>query len=559
MTEKKDPEILIVPLGGLGEIGMNCMAIESTDEIIVVDCGNLFPGLEGFGVDFAMPNLQYLLDRKEKLKAFLLTHAHEDHMGSIGIAFKFGLNAPIYASPFTRKMAETKLLERGLLEEVKFKEFSPGDFFQVGQFGVQTVPVNHSIVEAVSMFIDTPVGRILHTGDFRVDDKPVYGKKISFSQFKKESKKGIRLMMSDSTNVEKTTFNKSESSLFEPLQKRIKKTKGYVVVSLFSSNIARVCQLLRIAKKLKRKVLLSGRSLEQNFRIAVETGYLKEFEGLVIDRDELTQLKRNQVMFLTTGCQGDYRSALWRIGMGDHQLIDLQKGDLVLFSSKVIPGNEKPISRLINNLLKQEAQVVYEGKDHVHVSGHASKPELKKMIETVRPYFFIPIHGEFRHLVHHAELAEETGVPKKRIRLAVNGDIIRLTKKSCEIIDHFEETKILIESKGGNDITRALLKERRQLGEKGVIFCLMVRDPEKDKIVTGPEIITRGVVNEMLSPELNEEALRVAKSAIQQFERDLKGGQVKEELGEIVRIELRRFYNQNLGVKPTVIPMVVDV
>jgi len=552
-------ELKIVPLGGLGEIGMNCMVLEYEDEILVVDCGLLFSDLDHFGVEFIIPDFTYLKERKDKVKGFIVTHGHEDHIGALAFALKAGIHAPIYASPFSSLLIRERFKEYGLEDRAQIRTFKMGDRLDFKHFKVKTISVNHSIVDSAALIIDTPMGKVIHTGDFKIDGNPFYGQSMDLDSFSKAGDEGVLLLMSDSTNVEKHEHSLSESVIYQKFEQLFAAAQGLTIVSMFASNVGRMGQIFDVAKRLDKKIILSGRSMEQNVRLGVEAGYLKGSESCIIRLDDLDRFPRDRVIVISTGSQGEHRSSLVRIAMGDHSQIQLQQGDVVLMSSKFIPGNEKAIGRMINQLFKQGAEVLYEAVHDIHVSGHATRPELKEMLTRVRPKYFIPIHGEYRHLVHHAALARECGIPAKNVLTAVNGDVIQVTPSSCKIIQHLEETRVLVEGREGNDISKLLLRERRQMGEKGVVFSLLVRNVETRKIISGPEIISKGLTHEDREAWLIEEAKKVVKKVVADFEAGTNDRGPEGDLQETIRVQLRRFFFHNIGRKPVVLPIILDL
>ncbi len=549
----------IIPLGGLGEIGMNCMVLEYEDEIVVVDCGLMFSDLDHFGVEFVIPDFTYLKQRKDKIRGFLITHGHEDHIGALPLAIKAGIHAPIYASPFSSLLIREKLKEHGLEDRVEIHTFKPEDVLEFKQFQVKTVSVNHSIVDSMAFLIQTPVGKVIHTGDFKIDPTPFFGEKIKLDLFSKAGDEGVLLLMSDSTNVERHEHSMSESIIYLKFEQLFAAAEGLTIVSMFASNLGRIGQVFDLARKLDKKIALAGRTMEQNFRLGTEAGYIKDGDRQVISLDDLESYPRNQVIVLSTGSQGEHRSALTRIALGEHGQIQLQPGDLVLMSSKFIPGNEKAIGKMINHLFKQGAEVLYEAVHDIHVSGHATRPELKEMLQCVRPKFFIPIHGEYRHLVHHAALAKEAGVGAENVLIANNGDVVELTPTSCRVADRLEETRVLVEGREGNDISKLVLKDRRQMGEKGVVFSLMVRNAESRRIISGPEIISRGLTHESREGWVVEEAKKIVQKVISDYDRSIGSRGPEMDLQETIRVELRRFFNQNIGKKPVVLPIILDL
>jgi len=556
---KASDGLRIVWLGGLGEIGMNCMLFEYEDEIIVLDCGIHFSDLDHFGVEFVIPDFTYLRERKHKVKAFIATHGHEDHIGALPFALKSGIVAPIYASQFTTMLLKKKLDEYGLRDTAEVRTFRMGDEIKFKHFKIRTESVNHSIVDAAALIIETPVGRVIHTGDFKIDKTPFYGNMIDERAFGRYGDEGVLLLLSDSTNVERDTVSSGDSMIYETFEKLFAQAEGLILVSMFASNVGRMGQVMKLAHQMGKKVALSGRTMEQNAKFGQEIGYLEHAKSVLISIDQIDQYDRDQVIVLSTGSQGEYRSALIRVSNGEHAQVKLQKGDLVVMSSKFIPGNERAIGKMINNLFKQGAEVLYEAVHDIHVSGHATRPELKQMLEWTRPKYFIPIHGEYRHLVHHAKLARECGVAEKNVLVAVNGDIVEMGPSRFEKIDHIDEPRVLIEGREGNDVSKLVLKDRRQLGEKGVVFSLLVRNAESGRIISGPEIIAKGLVHESMEGWLLEEAKTVVKKVVSRYERSFDERGPKIDIQEEIRVELRRFFEANIGKKPVVLPIVLDL
>lgn len=549
----------VIPLGGLGEIGMNCMVLETDQDILIVDCGLLFSDLDHFGVEFVIPDFTYLKERKDKVRGYLITHGHEDHIGALGFALKSGIDAPIYCSFFTSLMIRERLKEYGLDGKVDIRPFKMGEKIDFDTFKVKTVSVNHSIIDACAMIIDTPAGKIIHTGDFKMDPLPFMGSPIDLNAFKEAGDQGVLLLMSDSTNSEHHEHSASESVVLQKFEQLFAAAEGLIVVSMFSSNVSRLGQVFSLAKRLGKRIAVSGRSMEQNIRLASEAGYIQDAHSILIPVDQASSISRKELIVLSTGCQGEYRASLTRIAMGEDRNIHLEKGDLVIMSSKNIPGNEKAIGKVINELFKQGAQVLYDAVNDLHVSGHACKPELKKMLELTKPKYFVPIHGEYRHLFHHSEIAKETGVKPENILICTNGDVLELSPVSCKKIDRLEETRVLIEGREGNDISKLVLKDRRQLGEKGIVFSLMVRNADSRRIISGPEIICRGIASESIEPWLIEESKTLVKKMVVEHEKAMDQGDAKGDLQEMIRIELRRFFGQNIGKKPVVLPIILDL
>ncbi len=552
-------KITITPYGGLGEIGMNCMLIESQKSAILIDCGLMFSDLDHFGVEFVVPNFAHLLKKKDKIKAIFCTHGHEDHIGALAFAIKAGIRAPVYASPFTSLMVRERFRDSGILGVVEINVLGAGSVLEVGEFKITTASVNHSIIDSFALMIDTPIGKIIHTGDFKLDPSPFVGDVLDWDFFKKAGDEGVLLLMSDSTNVEREHAGLQDDAIANRMEELFHKAKGMILISMFSSNVGRMANIFKIAQKMGKKIALTGRSMEQNVRLAHEHGAIEMNGSHVISIDDIDQYDRNKLIIMSTGCQGEPRSALSRIARVEHARIKLAPEDTVILSSSQIPGNEMSIGHLINELFKSGADILYDAIEDVHTSGHATRPELKKMLEMVKPKFFIPIHGEYRHLIHHAELACETGVKREDIMVAQNGDVIEMTKDDMQVVEEVTELRMLLENREGTEITKTLLKERRRLAELGVVFCMMTREKDSGRILSKPEIITRGLVNESLEPWLLDEAHKVVEAELGRYRRDLKLGVIDSELGENIRIELRRFFDRNLGKKPTVVPVILDV
>ena len=545
------------------------MWIETAHDAIIVDCGLLFSDLDHFGVEFVIPDFTPIVERREKVRGIFLTHGHEDHVGALAFLLRAGIHAPLFASPFTALLLRERLTEAGMFDRVEIrilKALTPGAGLPVspqvrlGELAITPVSVNHSIIDSLALLIDTPAGRIVHTGDFKIDPTPFYGTELDSTVFKAAGDRGVALLLSDSTNVERHDHSMSEKVIYQRFEQLFTETRGLTLVSMFASNVARMGQVIELADRLGKRVAISGRTMDQNSRLGAELGYLRQAPNVLIGLNQVHEFPRDKVIILSTGSQAERGSALVRISRGEHPQIKLEAGDLVLMSSKFIPGNEKSIGRMINDLFKQGAEVLYESIHEIHVSGHATRPELKKMIEWTRPRFFVPIHGEYRHLVHHSTLARETGIADDRVCLAVNGDVLLLDKNGIHVEQHIEENRVLVEGREGGDISRLVLKDRRQLGETGVVFSLIVRNSETGRIIAGPDIIARGLTHEAREEWLIEEARTLVRKTVTDFARG--GGNVSPEgydLQEAIRVHLRRFFKDNVGIKPVVLPIILDL
>lgn len=551
--------VTLTPYGGLGEIGMNCMLIETKTTAILIDCGLMFSELDHFGVEFVIPNFSHLLAKKDKIKAIFATHGHEDHIGAIPFALKAGIRAPIHASHFTSLMVRERLKEAGHENTVPIQIMNPGTVIEVGDLRVTPANVNHSIIDAYALFIDTPVGKIIHTGDFKLDPSPHFGDVMEWDVFKKAGEEGVLLLLSDSTNVEREQNDIQDTDISIKMEELLRSAKGLTLVSMFSSNVGRMANILRIAERMGKKIALTGRSMEQNVRLAMEHGAISFPRESMIEIEDIDQYDRNRVIVFSTGCQGEPRSALNRIARNEHAHVSLNENDLVILSSSQIPGNDVAISKLINELFRRGAKVLYDAIEDVHTSGHATRPELKKMIETVKPRFFIPIHGEYRHLVHHAELALECGLADDRVCVIQNGEAVELDGEAIRFVGEIPELRVLVDGRDGVEITKDLLRDRRRLAETGVVVCMLARERDSGRILTKPEIHAKGLINSSLEPWLIDEALKMVDRVIADYKKELRQGVVDPAFAENIRIELRRFFERNTGKKPTVVPMVMDV
>jgi len=556
-NKQEASSVRIIPLGGLGEIGMNCMALECRDEIIIIDCGVYFSELDNFGIDFIIPNFTYLIKNKDKIAGVVITHGHEDHIGAIPFLFKMGIKVPIYATTFTAMLIQSRLDEAGVIADINV--FKYNDEINFKRFQVKPVAVNHSIIEASALIIKTPAGTIVHTGDFKIDPNPYYGKPLDLDVFKKIGAEGVSLLLSDSTNVEKTVENESEEKIYHIFEKLFAAAEGMVVLSTFSSSVSRMGQVFELAKKLGKKVAIAGKSMDVNTQFALQKNYLEHAKSVLIDIGEVEKHNKNKIIILATGSQGEYRSALFRISKGEHKNIHIGENDTVIMSSKFIPGNERAIGRVINNLFKQGANVLYDAIHEVHVSGHASKPELIKMLKCIKPKYFIPIHGEYRHLVHHANLAKEVCVETENARVAVNYDVIELTSNSCEIVDKLEHTPILIQGREGFEIKDNVLRERRKVANTGLVFVLLTRDMESGKLISGPEFFTKGVLGTDNEEQLLIKAKDFVKRLAKKEEIEISKNRKDLDFQENLRIALRNFFEKVNNQKPIVIPVVLEL
>lgn len=546
----------VIPLGGLGEIGLNMMAVEYGDSIIVIDCGLMFPEDHMLGIDIVIPDISYLKKNREKVKAFFITHGHEDHTGALPFVLR-EINAPIYATALTIGLIEEKLEEFDLVRSTTFETVRPRERISVGPFEVEFIRVCHSIVDGCALAIKTPEGVIIHTGDFKMDQTPVDGEVMDYARFSEYGEAGVLALLSDSTNVEKEGYTLSERVIGANLEDIFGKCKGRIIVAAFSSNIHRVQQVLDAAQKCGRRVILNGKSMLANARIARTLGYLRVPDGLMADIKDLDGIGKDQVVLLTTGSQGEPMSALTRMSMNNHKQLKIEKGDTVILSSKFIPGHEKAISTMMNHLYRRGADVIYEKVSEVHVSGHASQEELKIMINLVKPRFFIPVHGEYRHLVLHSRLAASVGIPEDNILVAEDGDVVEFTSKGMSKAGKVAFGRVFVDGKGVGDVGEVVLKDRMHLSQDGMVLAITVINKDTGELVYGPDIVTRGLIFEDTSAELLENARKAVLDALSGVNAEAKGEQLEVE--EEIRRALRRFFNKRLERRPVILPVIIEI
>ncbi len=546
----------IIPLGGLGEIGLNMTAFEYGDSIIVVDCGLMFPEDYMLGIDIVIPDVSYLKRNAEKVKAYIITHGHEDHTGALPFVLP-QVDAPVYGTALTIGLIEEKLEEFGLAKSTLFETVRPRDRVSIGPFDIEFIRVSHSIVDGCGLAIRTPVGTVIHTGDFKMDQTPVDGEVMDYARFSEYGEAGVLLLMSDSTNVEKEGYSLSEREIGRNLEEIFRRCDGRIIVAAFSSNIHRIQQVIDAAARHKRRVVLNGKSMVANSRIAHALGYLKYPEGLMADLRDIDSIPHNEVVLLTTGSQGEPMSALTRMAMDNHKQIKVRKGDTVILSSKFIPGHEKAISTMMNHLYRRGADVIYEKVSEVHVSGHASQEELKIMLNMVRPKYFIPVHGEYRHLVLHARLASRL-IPQENVIIAEDGDVVEFAPEGGFVrAGRVESGRVFVDGKGVGDVGEMVLKDRNHLAQDGMVLALVAINATTGGMVYGPEIVTRGVVFEEGRPGLIEEARKVVIEALNALNAEVKTEQL--EIKEEVRRALRRYFNRTLERKPVILPMIIEI
>ncbi|HAA02342.1 MAG TPA: ribonuclease J [Syntrophobacteraceae bacterium] len=547
----------VIPLGGLGEIGLNMLVLEYGDAIILIDAGLMFPEDDMLGVDIVIPDFSYLRQHRERIKALLVTHGHEDHIGAIPFLIR-EFNVPVYATALTLALIREKLREHGLLERAHLHEVKTRCPFELPPFQVEFIQVCHSIPDGAGLAIQTPVGMIIHSGDFKVDHTPVDGRRMDLARFAACGEQGVLALFSDSTNAERDGSTLSEKDIGAALRQIFQECQGRIIIAVFASNLHRIQQVIWLAREHGRKILLNGKSMLANIRIARELGYIDFLPADEITLQDLPKLPDQEVVILTTGSQGEPMSALTRMALRDHKKLKIHPEDTVIFSSKFIPGNERSIQNIINHLYRQGAEVIYEQVRDIHVSGHAYKEELKLLINTVQPRFFIPIHGEYRHLVKHRQLALATGMSPERCPLLENGHILEFDGEQFQVRERVETGRVFVDGKGVGDVGNLVLRDRRHLSEDGLVIASLVISKETREILSGPDIFSRGFIVEDTKPEILDLAKCVVIDTLDRFLAegfDLDCTDLQLE----VRGELRRFFQRVLERRPVIYPIIIDV
>jgi ribonuclease J len=550
-----EPAVRLVPLGGLGEIGLNMMLVESDGQVVAVDCGLMFPDDQLPGIDYVIPDFSYALARGAGFLGVVLTHGHEDHVGALPYLLR-QVRVPVYGTPMTLALVGEKLREHGLLEEVDLRPMRPRQAFTLGPFRVEPIRVTHSIVDGMGLAIGTPAGTIVLTGDFKLDPSPLDGEPSDAERFAELGEQGVLVLCSDSTNVDRPGHTRSEVEVGAALAERFAVARGRIILATFASHIHRIQQVLTQADRFGRKVALLGRSMERNVAVAAELGYLRVPSGLLVPLEALVALPAERQVILSTGSQGEPNSALALMAAGEHKYVQIARGDLVVISARVIPGNERTVGRVINALFRQGAEVLYEDNAFVHVSGHASQEDLKTMLALTRPRFFVPVHGEYRHLLSHAHLAASAGLPTEHVFLIEDGAALDVTPTGATVVTGIPAGRVLVDGKGVGDVGAVVLRDREILAEDGVIAVSLGVDA-KGAVVAGPEIASRGVFY-MKESQALVEALRAAVlTALAEPPAD--DPRDRDTLAARVRTAVRQFVNQRFQRKPVVLPMILEV
>ncbi|MBC7232112.1 MAG: ribonuclease J [Chloroflexi bacterium] len=547
MAKKK---LKVIPLGGLGQIGKNMMVLEYADQMLVIDAGLMFPENEMLGIDIVIPDMSYVLERKDKVLAVIVTHGHEDHIGALPYLLS-QIKVPVYATRLTQGLIEVKLRE-SRVSDVEQHIIRPGDVLTLGPFNIEFFHVSHSIPDGVGLAIQTEVGLVMHSGDFKFDHSPVDGQPTDFAKLAELGKKGVLLLLSDSTNAETPGYTPSETKLARIFESVFSRARGRIIVATFASNISRIQQVISTAQQYGRYVAVAGRSMSNNVRMAMDLGYLQVPDGVLLSIDEIQNLPQNQVAIVCTGSQGEPTSALVRMARNEYAPISLLPGDTVIVSATPIPGNEELVNRTINNLFRLGAEVFYDELLDVHVSGHGCQEELKLMLNMTRPKFFVPIHGEYRHLVLHARLAEEVGILRQNIFVLESGQMLELDQNSAQIAGTVSDEYVLVDGLGVGDITEVVLEDRRLLSRNGFLVVTLVIERGTGRILSGPEIVSRGFVYVRESEDLFERVrTEVLKAAKEGGNRILLGNRIKDALTRFIYNETRR--------RPLILPVVMEV
>jgi ribonuclease J len=552
MSKKK---LRLIPIGGLGEIGKNMMAIEYGNDIVVIDAGLMFPEEDMLGVDLVIPDISYLLQHRDKIKGIIISHGHEDHIGALPYILP-QLDVPVYATRLTKGLMSVKLKEQKYASKANVKEIQIGSKFKLGQFEIEAFAVCHSIPDAVGLIIDTPIGAVVHSGDFKIDYTPVYGKGTELAKLAQMGSKGVLLLLADSTYAELPGYTPSESIVGETLERIIAGAHGRVIITTFSSLISRIQQVIDAASKHNRHVFIIGRSMRDTVRMAIETGYLVVPDGVLRQTGELRNFPKSKVVLLTTGSQGEPTSALVRIANRDNSQVHIVPGDTVVMSATPVPGNEALVNRTIDNLFRQGAQVIYERISQVHVHGHGSQEELKLLLTLVKPKYFVPIHGEYRHLSIHAQLAKSIGMQEDNVFILENGDILELDNAKGKIVDRVPSENVYVDGLVMGDLANVILRDRKLLSRDGIVVVTVAIDRKVGKVIARPDIISRGFVDTKAGEEILEQGRDLVATALSH-----SGGYPLERsfINTKVKDTLAKFFHEKTKRRPMILTTTLEI
>ena len=549
-------KLKIIPLGGLGEIGKNLTVYEYGQDIVVVDCGLGFPDEELYGVDVVIPDIAYLKQNKDRIRGIVITHGHEDHIGALPYVMR-ELDVPIYATPLTAGIIELKLEEHDLLYNTQIFTKRAGDKFRLGCFEIEFIHVNHSIADSVALAIRTPVGVVIHTGDFKIDVTPVQGEMIDLARLGQLGKQGVLALLSDSTNVERPGHTESERKVADKFDELFKGCDKRIIVTTFASNVQRIQQIVNVAAKYKRKVAVTGRSMENMIRVAMELGYMDIPEGVLMDLTQIKGQPKNRTVIISTGSQGESMSALYRMAFSEHKQINIDANDRIIISASAIPGNETTISRVIDELFHKGAEVIYDRHTDLHVSGHASQEEQKLMLALTKPRFFIPVHGEYRMLCKHAEIAHTMGISPNHTVIAENGSVIELSRKTAKIADHVQAGRVFVDGSRVGDVGSVVLRDRKHLAEDGMIVVTIALSSLDNSLVGGPDVLTRGFIYEKDSEDLIEEVKRVVHESLAscRHQKITDANGIKNK----IRTNLTGYLYKTTKRSPMILPVIISI
>ncbi|OOM74771.1 ribonuclease J 1 [Clostridium puniceum] len=553
---KNKSKLKVIPLGGLGEVGKNITAFEYEEEIVIIDCGLSFPDEELYGIDLVIPDITYLIKNKEKVKGFFITHGHEDHIGALPYVLK-QINVPVYGTKLTLGLIESKLQEHGILSDCTLNTVKAGEILEIGSLKIEFIRTNHSIADSCSIALHTPVGIIVHTGDFKIDFTPIDGEVIDLQRYAQLGKMGVVLLMAESTNALQPGYTMSEKTVGETLENLFSKAKGRVIVATFASNIHRVQQIANASVKNGRKIAFSGRSMEKINEVARTLGYLFIPEEMIIDLNDIKKYPNERVTIITTGSQGEPMAALTRIAAATHRSIQIEKGDTVIISATPIPGNQKAVSNVINDLTEKGANVIYKSIEAIHVSGHACEQELRLIHALLKPKFFMPIHGEFKHLRSHAKIAENMGMDTSNIFIMETGDILEVNRTKAQIAGKVPFGRVLIDGAGVGDVGNIVLRDRKNLGQDGIITVVIAIDRASKTVISGPDIITRGFVYVRDSEELIREIRGIV---IKSVDKCLDNNLTQwSEIKNTIRRDVDSFVYTKMKRKPMILPVITEI
>lgn len=557
MPESNGSGVLrVAPLGGLGEIGLNCMLLEYGGKAIAIDCGSMFPDVHMLGIDHVIPDFTSLRRLGRDFLGFVITHGHEDHIGALPYVLR-DLSAPVYATPMAAGLIQEKLGEHEIEGSPQIEVFRPRQTWQLGPFRIEAIHMTHSIVDAVALAIVTPIGTVIHSGDFKLDQTPIDGAGPDLEALARHAAEGVLLLLSDSTNAERPGYTPSERQVRDGLDRAFSATAGRVFFATFASHIHRLSQVIELSRRYGRRVAVLGRSLSTSIEIATDLGYLQYPPSLFADASELKSLPAGQVTLLTTGSQGEPLSALIRIAEGDHRQVQMGPDDAVILSSRIIPGNEKAISNMINHIYRRGATVYHSGSAFVHASGHASQEELKLMIRLLRPRYFVPIHGEYRHLVSHRQLAVAAGLAAESTFLLENGQVLQIEASGARVVDPIPAGRVFVDGKGIGDVEKAVLRDRRHLSSDGLVLAVLAVDQHSGEVISGPDLISRGFIFEEAGQAYLDQAKEVVMERLREIAVESRTDSL--EVQEEVRKALKRFFSRTLERRPVIVPFVLEM